>query len=217
MDKQSKNVLIIGGIIGIIFFLWMGITINKIISEGKGIYIYNPHKEILKLNIGKDTYTLKPSEKQQIDIKRGEYKVKSVLNKTTILDTNIYISSGITKVGGLINLSGESMYLWTEYYGGNLLNDINKAMGKTEDFNNPFSIIKEGDLQFVVIDTTIIFGNIKEYKKTELVIKKEWYYEIDEDFEETVATDDNNDFVSGKAVPKLFVKDKLLEYWNSRN
>jgi len=193
-------------------FIWAMVSINSILSQGKAINLYNPHTEGMSVEINGESYFLSPRVKQEVDLKMGRYEVKSRLGKEVIWDTTISITKYTKENGALINLSGQSMYLWTEYYGSPVIEEIyfNDSTGTS---NSPLSQVREAGMELIVVDSTLIYGNIKEFPKTQLVINKQWYFDIDRAFQDQIETSDASAAMLGKGISKIFDKQDLLLYW----
>lgn len=213
-NNDKKIALLIGGVVVLSLFLWVGISIVNLVSNSCAVYTYNPHNGVLKLRIGQDEYSLNPQETKKIDISEGNYDVTSSLNNEIILDTTIYLTPLIEKNGGLINLSGEPLYLWTEYYGSSDIERLYDSEDSLTNSSSPLNQVREQGLSFIQIDSTILYGDVKVYAWGQLVLEKQWDYDIDQSFEDEISTNNHEDIVLGKAISKLFDKRSLLDYWH---
>lgn len=215
MSEQSNNkkIGIIAGLVIVgVLFTWVIFSLMKIKNTGKEIHLYNPHTENLRVNIGEEEYELKPFEMREIDLSHGEYFVKSRISDQVIIDNKIKIDQDLTSGGGLLNLSGETLYLWTAYYGSSVIEgafDASKGSVKS-----PINQASAEGARVLMVDSTLVFGNIKEYGPDELVLIKEWDYNLKQPFEDEIEVSNHLETISGKAKKKLFDKQDLLAYWN---
>ena len=209
-EAQNRKIgLIIGGGIGLSIILFMVISISRISYLSTAMYIYNPHQDILDIEIDGKNYELSSKELTTISLDFGSHKATAHLGNTLIHDTTFNISSSFKKNGGMINLSGEPLYLWTERYGTELpviQGLFNDSSSVNETQNSRFKVLR--------IDTSLVVGDIKEYSKNEIAITKEWFYGIDSDFPEEIELT-SSDFLN-KDVAKLFDKESALKYWKEK-
>lgn len=211
MDRRVGY--IIGGAFVLGLFLWIFFSIRGLMNQGRAVYIYNPLEVKLNIDIGDDHYELSPNKLKEIEITEGKHTVKSKLTNDVILDTFIRISSDFLEKGGLINLSGEPMYEWAEYYGSPGIESIyDLGDDSTGSVQSPLEQSRTQSSELFRIDSTWLYGVIKEYKANELVITKTWDYNIDEDFEDEIPAGDS--YVGlGSSATKLFDKKGMLAYW----
>lgn len=204
--------LILGGVISLSIILWVFFSIRGLIDKSKTVYIYNPLDVKMIVDIGDEHYELSPNKLKEIEIEAGRFKVKSALTNDVILDTFIRITPAFLKKGGLINLSGEPLYKWSEYYGSPALEGI-YSISDDPNVKSPLAQSREQSSDFFKIDTTWLYGIIQEYGRTELVIEKSWDFNTDEDFSDEIPAGDNDYVALGKTASKLFDKQGMLDYW----
>jgi|GEM_PF-1536179 len=215
MSEQANNKKI-GIIIGLVIvgalFTWVIFSLTRLKNAGKEIHLYNPHTENLLVNIGEEQYDLKPYEMREIDLSPGEYMVKSRISDQVIIENMIKVDRDLTSGGGLINLSGESLYLWTEYYGSGIIEGaFDSGDGSVQ---SPIDQAFAEGARMLMVDSTLVFGNIEEFGPDELVLIKQWDYNLKQPFEDEIAVSNHRETISGKAKKKLFDKQDLLAYWN---
>lgn len=212
-NNDKKIGILLGLIVVVIIFSWVSVTLYSLVQDSQAVYIHNPHESEMKLEIDGKRYCLSPNKTKKIDLSEGTYHVKSFLNGAVLMDTSIVLSSTFLDNGGLINLSGEPLYLWTETYGSSGIEQIYVSDNSLSSGKSPLSQLQSQGLGFLRIDSTLLVGNIKEYGRLELVLVKEWRFGIDEAFEDKIQATDQSNVVLGEKVSKIFNKKEILLYW----
>ena len=205
--------LLIIGVILIAFFLWIFFMVRGLISK-RVVNTFNPFETTLTVNIGDDKYSLAPDEFREIELEEGQFRIKSTLNNELILDTNIRITAVFLKEDGVINVSGQSVYRWSEYYGSTALEDI-YSMGNDSSSRavSPIEQSREQSSSFLRIDSTLVYGIIKEYSGKKILLVKDWDYDMNQGFEDEIPAKDHLQVMIGKTASKLFTKKEMLNYW----
>lgn len=186
-----------------------------------GIKLINPYDTKLTVEIDGDEYTLWPNEEKRISISPGKYKAKSWLDGKLLMDTTVEVTADLKEEGGIINLSKQSLYVWTINYNSSTLNMMNSMKEKYIESNsgNVDSARldmfpkddSENELNIILVDSTAIIGNVKEFPATQCTIIRDWYYDINSPFEKEIKS--SNSYEMQKSVSKLFTKNGLLLFW----
>ena len=179
-------VLIVIGIIGAI-----AVAVS---SPNEYIFLHNPHDGEMEVTIGEEHFSLFPDGMVYFALEDGEYQATSTLNGETLLDTTITIDKNFSKKGGLLNLSGEPYYLYSEIYGTTSI----PGLGGNDD------------LQMVVVNGTLIMGDVKELPKTQTVVPNTWYFGLEEEFTAEIEVDS---YSFSKRITKLFDGKGLVRYY----
>ncbi len=182
------------------------------------IEIYNPYDVIMKVKIDDDiSFELPAKTTSSINLSVGEHKIYSFADRK-LLDTIVMITPEFKKGGGYLNLTNQSVYLWSQIYGGKFVQDLYDNLENENDtiVESTFEQ-RYNNLEFnsVKIDSLDIFGPIKEFPKTQLTINKDWYFFIGQEFKDEIKADNNYSFGLGKTVKKLFSRDEMIIFWNN--
>ncbi|MCR9173570.1 MAG: hypothetical protein NXI10_13800 [bacterium] len=212
-EATNKRVFII---IGLVIFLIIGgsiaVSIFNMVLESKEVFVHNPYDQTLKVRIGENSYDLGPYRTKQIKVSKGKQRIKSKLGGKVLLDTTVVISGRFIKNGGIINVGRQPFYCWSEFYGGTIETLHNFGDSATIS-SYPSSQWAESSADFFTIDSTLLYGVIEEYPANQVVIIKDWSYDLDERFEETVTATDHVQSTVGTSKSKVFSKEGMLEYW----
>lgn len=193
--------IFLGIIIGV--FVWIaGLLKND------QVYIFNPHNEVLTVELNDETISVQPREQKEVELRAKDYQIRSLLKNQVIIDTNLKISDYLLDKGGILNLSGEPMYLWSQYFG-----NTHRDFGFSQNaMKNPLYAIYEQSMRFIEVDSTMIYGNVKVYPGNELMLKKEWQFGLDEPMKDKIEVK-SDQAESGVTAEKLFYKQELLRFW----
>lgn len=218
MSTESKPNLLLILVIAVLaaFGAYFLIESKIILNDAAPFYVYNPHDEVLTVQIDQKTYLVETGKKQEVPISLGTHHVTASLNEGTLIDTSIQFTRSMEKSGGLLNLSGESFYLWTELYGSGITETIYNTPEAASTGNASLSQIIEKEFTTLQIDSTLVYGNIKAYPPNQLFIEKVWFYNIDEAFKEKVQSSNQSDLIVGKSISKIFDKKSFLRYWKAK-
>lgn len=185
------------------------------------VEIYNPYDSTMKIKIDDGTgFEISANSTTPIDISVGKHTISSSLFDKKILDTVVVISSEFKKTGGYLNVTNQPVYLWSQVYGEQWIQDLhNHLQGRSDTivdglFEQRYKSLK---FNYVKIDSVDIYGPIHEFPKNQLTINKNWYFFIGQNFEDKIKTDKTYFSGLGKTVNKLFSKDEMLNYWASIN
>ncbi|PWL24371.1 MAG: hypothetical protein DCO96_14150 [Fluviicola sp. XM-24bin1] len=219
MSQENEEVsgrkvgIILGLSIVLILFSWIGITIYNLVEQSRLVYIHNPYEDPMKVTIGEETYKLGPLGYKEVGVSEGKQRIKSTVNGQVILDTTVVISSAFLNKGGVINASREPMYLWSECYGGTL--DYVYSFDDSSTINSkPSSQWSKNSAGFFTIDSTLLYGVVNKYLANQVLITKEWDYDIPDPCEDQVEARDVTQGAVGTSKSKIFNKPGLLRYWN---
>lgn len=211
--NQRKIGIILGlSIVGIVF-IWVIVSISSLVAQSKLVYIRNPYDQEMKIQVGEDTYKLIPRSSKEINIEEGKIRIKSSVSGKTIVDTSVYISSDFADAGGFINVSGQPMYLWYEMYGSPGLESIYKLGDSSSIAGSPIMQQISQTYEYYKIDSVTLYGNMKEFPKNQILIKKEWDYDISDSFESEVSASSSTGVAIGESRSKIFDKNGMLKYW----
>lgn len=124
------------------------------------------------------------------------------------MDSMIDFSSDLLDKGGLINLSGEPMYLLSEKNSGPNVQQVP---------SNALVHFNTSGVKPIRIDSTIMVGNIEEYDGSQVVIVKEWRFDINESFDDELISSDIccDEFEENDL--KIFNQKEMLEYWEENS
>jgi hypothetical protein len=187
-------------------------------GSSNSIEIHNPLTGELKVTIDDKEYVLPARATRQLKLSKGSHKVKSTLDGKVLIDSTLEILSDHKSAGCMINVSGESMYLWTEMYGTSMQNISNQVYANDPRLDSLNAARYEqavGKTNVLMIDSTVIIGPIVEYPATQLVIKKTWRFGIDTPFPQQIEESGSGGGIAGKGIAKLFTKDDMRAYWAS--
>ena len=214
MDKKTASIigfLIMLGILG-----YVGMSIYTISNQTKktNIYVHNPFQKELILEINEEEFILQEDYTINLKLKEGKNHLVSKIGDSTLIDTLIHIPYSMIEKGGMINLSKQPLYLWTESYGSQEIEEIyDLGDSESNDTKSPLESISEQLTKVIKIDSVLIIGNIKEIDPNKIAVIKTWNYELFEDFEESIQTSEHLDIMIGKRMSKIFSKPQILKYW----
>ncbi len=224
--RHTKSLIIVLSVIAAFFSIFF-FTVYSSYRDIHAIKLFNPLATELIVQINKDKYSLQPNEQKSIHPDAGNYNVKSWTNGKLLVDTVITISPEIIENSGLINLSGEPLYLVSlDYKSRSIIiqdsfaNEYVHAHPETQStFESMKSLaalegkstaVADSDFNIVVVDSNVLYGPIKEYRATQYVIRREWEFDATQPFKEKV--DASDAFEMGRKVSKLFTKQGILIY-----
>jgi len=196
-------------------------------SFGTETQIHNQLEGTLVVEVNDETYTLIPNRLIDISYSYGENRIKSTYRNKVIVDTIITITREMTEKGALINVTGKPYYLMTERYGGSIFdNPIYEQMvvaDSTGQTDNGLASYKDERLQkmlermkVVVIDSISVIGEIETFPANQIIIPRDWYFNVGSEFTESIEVSNTNESFFGKSVKKIFSEDELLTYWYSQ-
>jgi hypothetical protein len=147
---------------------------------GSNVTLDNPRSEAVTMVFdGGDEYVVGPGEVKEVSLGEGSHKV-TVKGE----GGKVYVDTSFTvREGGLVH-SGETGYIiWRQLYG---LQDDRK------------SLLNEN---WIMIDSTRFFADIKIYPSTAIYIEKSWTIGLEEEFPESQALYVTKDY---KVESKIF-------------
>ncbi len=213
--SQRKIGIILGLTIVGIMFIWLAISISSLAAASETVYLRNPYDKQLKVQIGDEMYRLTPRSIKEIEIQEGNVHLKSTLSGVIVVDTTVYVSTEFIDGGGLINLSGQPMYLWYEVYGSKQLENIYALGDSSSMASSPVQQKISQSSKYHQIDSVTLYGIMKEFPKNQILIKKEWDYNFNESFESEVSASSSTGVALGESRSKIFDKNGILQYWES--
>ena len=201
-------------------------------SSKEGVYIFNPHLDTMQLSLNEINISVGNNKLLKIDLDPGIYEVTSKLDDSILVESKIEISETLIKMGVMINLSDQPMFLWKEKY-----QDKNRVKweayfdeGKTaaeiatEDAywdslvdvrlkEEGYDVVEKKKPNIVFIDSFVLVGNIKEYPAEKLLIPKEWDVNIISPFPDEINTYEMEEQIFGKTLSKIFCKHDMIQYY----
>lgn len=210
--RNSKVGLIIGLLVVGGLFLWLFLTLNRLFENAQAVYLYNPHAETMVVKINKNDYAVNPKELLKIEISPGEYSIRSNVRGSAIVDTTVKLFKNKMEKGGVLNVSGEPFYKWSEMYGSEPILDI-YSLADSSDVGSPIDQRVRQGLSVVQIDSTFIVGKIETYPARRIFLPKDWDYDLITPLPDEIQSSEHQDLLLGKYASKLFDEDGLLEYW----
>ncbi|PTT39730.1 hypothetical protein DBR28_06895, partial [Chryseobacterium sp. HMWF028] len=98
------------------------------------IEIYNPYDTAMKIKIDDGAgFELAARSTSPIDISVGKHTISSSLFDKKILDTVVVISSEFKKGGGYLNVTDQPVYLWSQVYGEQWIQDLHNDLQEKSD------------------------------------------------------------------------------------
>ncbi len=216
MDEQRNNRkigVIIGLIVLLAIFIPLGLKLYSLVQQNKRIYIHNPLEKTMVIAIGDASYKLSSNESIAIDLSEGSHRMQSFIKGKTLMDTTVTVSAAFIDKGGVINLSREPMYLWSEIYGGMMLSNEFLRADSSYVMNNPAIRRWIESAKILTIDSTMLCGDIKEFSGNQVLITKEWDYDINRSFEDKIQSSNYTSSLVGESKSKIFNKYQMLAYW----
>ncbi|MBP7477084.1 MAG: hypothetical protein KA797_01065 [Chitinophagales bacterium] len=158
----------------------------KSIDTTYKVYLDNPSNESMDIYINGQKNKVKKHRTEILELEPGEYHFKALNKKNEkIFETNIEVDTVL-----LVNLTKAEYWIVGELYAET---DAHWDKVKIDTLN---------------IENHIIIGNIKQLDKNQLFYKKEWDFNLDEDFIDTM--DLHKKYYVGK---KVFRKQDYIKYY----
>ncbi len=159
---------------------------NKNIETTYKVYIDNPSSENLEIYINGQKNKIKKHHTEILELEPGDYHFKALNKKNEkMFECNIEVDTSL-----LINVTQSEYWVVGELYA-----ETDKHWDEVQ-------------LDTISIDNHSIIGNIRRLDKNQLFYKKEWDFNLDEDFIDTM--DIRKKYYIGK---KIFRKDDYIKYY----
>lgn len=160
-------------------------------------YVHNPHALEMVVKIDDKEFFIQPDEQIDVELGLGTHTITTHVNNELILDTTVTFDNGFVSKGGILNISGQSMFLFSEFYGTEM----------SQTFNNS----SDDNINMVFVDSTLIIGDVIEYDTKTILLPKNWDLDLFEPFKDEIEV---YNYSTGKTIKKIFTEKDLIAYWN---
>jgi hypothetical protein len=153
--------------------LGIGLALVMLSGCGSNVVLDNPSDEGAVFTFdGADEYVLNPGERKEVSLSAGSHKVVVKRDKAGVVaDTTFSL-----KEGGLVHSSASDYIVWRQLYGVQ---------------SDRKSLLNE---DWVMVDSTRFFGDIKVYPRNVVFIEQNWTIGIDQAMPESQALYVTKDF-----------------------